>query len=51
VTGGNSFAADNERILAPELALDLLERRAHRLRVLFFGEICKWFVAKFCCHV
>ena len=47
VAGGDTFAADNERILASKLALDLLNRIAHRLRVFFFSEIGKRFVTKF----
>jgi hypothetical protein len=50
VAGLNTFAADDQRVLAAEFALHFLERRAHGLRVFFFGEISKWFVAKFSWH-
>src|SRR5215216_4988602 len=51
VAGGNSFPTDDERIFASKLTLNFFERRAHRLRVFFFSEICKRFVTKFCWHV
>src|ERR1051325_6366866 len=51
VAGGDSFTADDQRILAPEFALNFLQRSAHRLRVLFFAEISKRFVTKFCRHI
>src|SRR2546425_1682559 len=50
-TGGlNALAADNERIFATEFALNFVDRGAHCLRIFLFGEICKWFVSKFCWH-
>src|SRR5215510_7364846 len=51
IAGGNPFAANDDRIFASELTLNFLERRAHRLRILFFSEICKRFVTKFWWHV
>src|SRR2546421_2318259 len=48
--GLDAFAANDERIFATQLALNFVECSAHCLRILFFGEICKWFVTKFCCH-
>src|SRR4051812_47624046 len=50
VTRIDALAAYDERILAAEFALYLVERGAHRLGVFFFGEISKWFVAKFSWH-
>ena len=50
VAGVDAFAADDEWILASELTLDFLNRIAHRRGVLFFSEIGKWFVTKFCRH-
>src|SRR5438105_2308029 len=49
--GLDAFAADDERILPTEFALNLVERGAHRRGILFFGEIGKWFVTKFCWHM
>ena len=48
--GLNSLAADHQWIFAPEFAADLLQGGAHRRGVLFFVEISKWFVPKFCWH-
>ena len=45
--GFYSFAADNEWILASELALNFRDRLAHRRGVFFFSEIGKRFVTKF----
>src|SRR6185503_5220169 len=46
----DAFTADDERVFAAKLLSDLLDRLAHRLRVLFFAEICQRFVTKFCWH-
>src|SRR5215208_4828276 len=46
VPGLDSLAADDERVLAPQLALDLRERLAHRARVLFFREVRERLVAE-----
>ena len=40
VLGFCSFAADDQRILAAEFALNFLERRAHRRSIFLFAEVC-----------
>src|SRR5262252_628579 len=48
--GLDALAANYQRIFAAEFAFYLLKRSPHRLRVLFFAEISKWFVSEFCWH-
>jgi hypothetical protein len=45
-----TLAAYDQRVFAPQLALDLLNRRAHQSRVLCLAEIRKRLIAKFALH-
>ena len=46
----DSLAAYDQRILAPQFSLDLLNRREHLTRVIFLTEIRKRLVTKLCLH-
>src|SRR5215216_5776062 len=46
VAGLDPLAADDERVLAPQLRADALQRLAHRLRVLLFREVRERLVAE-----
>src|SRR2546422_9187802 len=46
-----ALTANHERILAPQLSLDLLNRGPHRDGIFFPREISQWFIAKFSWHV
>ena len=46
VAGLHPLAADDERVLAPQLARDLRQRLAHRARVLLLREVCERLVAE-----
>src|SRR5205814_6982509 len=50
VAGIDAFAANHQRVLASELALNFFERGAHGRSIFFLLEISKWFVTKFCWH-
>ncbi len=48
--GLDALAADHQRVLAAQFAPHLIERRAHRRRVLFLAEVRQRFVLKFALH-